>query len=275
MRATATPPSQMSLPDDVLDYIFSFLQSDFRALKACAQSHPKIIPLVERHLYANIELVQVANTVTTETSGHDVRTVDSFVGLLSDKPHIANYVRSLDIAVALDVTKWLENLASILRMCSLLNKITFRSSTQPTGELLEWVSLPENFRQAFLDCLHLPSMQAVSITLVSGFPMSALNHSKSVKSLTLCGWTPGPDFIVETPRYPLLEDLAIQDCSREAVGQIITWVQPRNLRSLEVLLASHDTEQLSRFFPSCSNTLTNLILDIKNKCKSLSFARKS
>jgi len=258
----------MAVPDDVLDYIFSFLQSDIRALKACSQCDPKFERLVERHLYANIAL-------DDHTSGHDVRTVDSFIGLLSDNPHIANYVRSLDVVVTLDVAESiLENVASILRMCSLLRKISF--SAPHTGQLLEWASLPENFRLAFLDCIRLPSMEAVSITLASDFPLTALNHSKSVKSLTLCGWTPGLGFIAETPRCPLLEDLAIQDCSREAVQKIIAWVQPSNLRSLEVmLLASHDRKQLSGFFSSCSNTLTDLTLDIKSECKLLSFSRKS
>ena len=80
----------MSPPDDVLDHIFSFLQSDFRALKACSQSHPNFVPLVERHLYANITL----RNLHVAISGHHVGTA-KFNNLLRDKPYIANYIRSL------------------------------------------------------------------------------------------------------------------------------------------------------------------------------------
>ena len=116
-------------------------------------------------------------------------------------------------------------------------------------------------------------MKAVSIILVYGFPLTALNSSKSVKSLTLCDWTPGPGFIPETSPYPPLEHIAIQGCSCEAMQEITAWVEPRNLRSLEVMpVASHDTKQLSSLFSSCSNTLTDLSLDIKRECKSHSIS---
>ena len=255
----------MSLPDDVLDHIFSFLQSDFRALKACSQSHPSFIPLVKRHLYANIALYD-HDFVAISGPEHVVRTTE-FIDLLSDKPHIANYIRSLDVNVASGLTgPLLENVIYILQICSLLNRVTFRY----TGAYfaLEWVSLPENFRLAFLNCLHLPSMKAVSIIDVSGFPLTTLNSSGSVTSLTLFRCPPGPDFVPETPCYPILEHLAIQHCARETMQKVIAWVEPKNLRSLEIMLPeSHDAEQLSRFFSSCSSTLTNLNLDIKRECK--------
>ena len=253
----------MSLPDDVLDHIFSFLQFDFRALKACSQSDPRFIPLVKRHLYANITLHDYDFVAISEPT-HGVRTAE-FIDLLSHNPHIANYIRSLEFSIAFNLTGFiLENVISILRMCSLVKTVTFRY----TGSIyiaLAWVSLPENFRLAFLDCLHLPSVKAVSIIDVSGFPLTALSSSNSVKSLTIVGCPPGPKFVpLETLCYPLLEHLTIQRCSQEALQKIITWVQPYNLRSLEVmLLESHDTTQLSRFFSGCSNTLTSLSLDIR------------
>ena len=259
----------MSLPDDVLDHIFGFLQSDFHVLKACSQSHPKFIPLVKRHLYANIALyIRSPSDTFIVISGHRLRTAE-FISLLSNDPYITNYIRRLEVNIifCLPLVTGLENMASILSMCSLVKTVTF------TSRYTTWLSLPENFRLAVLNCLNLPSMRSVSIILVYGFPLAALSSSKSVKSLTLCDWTPGPGFIPETSRHPLLEHLAIQDCSCEAVQTIMAWVKPGNLRSLEITpLASHNVEQLSKFYSSCSNTLTDLSLDIKSECKSLSFS---
>jgi len=154
---------------------------------------------------------------------------------------------------------------SILRMCSLLKRSP--SDTLGIGSAyfaLEWVSRPEDFRPTFLNCLHLPSVKAVSIIDISDFPLTALNSSKSVKKPI---WPPGSGFIPE--------HLTIQRCSREPVQTIIAWVEPCNLNSLEVMFhESHDTEQLSRFFSSCSltKTFTNLSLDIKREVKSPSLS---
>jgi len=254
----------MSLPDDVLDHILSFLQSDFRALKACSQSHPKFIRLIERHLYATVTLYD-NNTI----SQNGLRTCQ-FIGLLSDNPHIANYIRSLEFEVTHDLIKsesvqYLEDIASVLRMCSLLNKITLKQIA------LGWAALPEAFRLAFLDCLHLSSLKAVCIIHVSGFPLRALRDAKNLKRLTLRGWTPGHDIIPDHSTYLSIEDLSIQDCGPSALEDIIIWLQARSLRSLEFsgpFEAIHIIGLLESLLSSCSNALVNLNLDFGTGCKS-------
>ena len=247
----------MSLPDDVLDHILSFLQSDFRALKACSQSHPKFIHLVERHLYATVTLYD-NNTIETR----------QFISLLSNNPHIANHIRSLEVEVTRDPIKslqYLEDIASVLRMCSLLNKITLKQIT------FGWAALPEAFRLAFLDCLRLSSMKAVCIIYVSGFPLAALRDAKNLKRLTLRGWTPDHDFIPEHSIHPSIEDLSIQDCKAVALEKVTTWVQAQNLRSFECLGPCGtlgEVRQLQSLLSSCSNTLVNLNLDFGTACKS-------
>jgi len=252
----------MSLPDDVLDHILSFLQSDLRALKACSQSHPKFIPLVERYLYATVTLYD-NNTISQNGLG-----TPQFMTLLSDNPHIANYIRSLEVEVTYDLiesVQYLEDIASVLRMCSLLNKITLKQIHSG------WAALPEAFRLAFLDCLHLSSMKAVCIIYVYGFPLTALEYAKNLKQLTLRGWAPDHDFIPERSTYPLLEDLSVQDCGGITLEKIIIWVQAQNLRSLEFLGPCDTTREvwlLQSLLSSCSNTLVNLNLDIWTGCKS-------
>src|SRR5258708_30023025 len=44
----------MSLPAELIDHIFIFLQEDTLALKACSKAHPLLSRLAERLLYAHI-----------------------------------------------------------------------------------------------------------------------------------------------------------------------------------------------------------------------------
>jgi len=155
--------------------LISTISSDLGALKACSQSHPKFIHLVERHLYANI-------TFDNNDVGPNGLGIREFISFLSDNPHITNYIRSMDVSVRTADIQYLEGVASVLRMCSLLNKITLRHIN------VTWVSLPENFRFAFLDCLRLSSMEAVCLEC-SCFPMEALDSFKNLKCLSLRRWT--------------------------------------------------------------------------------------
>ena len=257
------PITDMSLPDDILDHILSFLQSDFPVLKACSQSDPKFIRLVERHLYA---IVTLYDNDTISKNGLGTR---QFVSLLSDNPHIANYIRSMEVEATcthVESTQYLEDIASVLRMCSLLNKITLNEMA------FGWAALPEAFRLAFLDCLSLSSMKAVCIKHAFGFPLTALEPAKNIKQLTLHGWTPDDDFIPKHSTHPLLEELSIQDCGGLTLEKIIIWVQTRNLRSLEFFGRPDDVTReigkLQSLLFSCSNTLVNLTLDIRTGCES-------
>jgi len=250
---------KMSLPDDVLDHILSYLRFDLRALKACSQSHSQFIPLAGRYLYATVIL---DDNNPTSPNGLGTR---QFITLLSDYPHIANYIRTLEVEVTYDPIEPmqpLEDLASVLRMCSLLNKITLKQIA------FGWAALPEAFRLAFLDCLHLSSMKAVCIIYVYGF--TALEYSKNLKQLTLRGWTPDHDFIPEHSTHPSIEDLSIQDCGGVTLEKVTIWVQAHNLRSLEFLgpcRTIREVGQLQSLLSSCSNTLVNLNLDFGTGCK--------
>jgi len=44
----------MDLPAELIDHIFSYLQTDIPSLKACSEAHPLYSSLAERHIYARI-----------------------------------------------------------------------------------------------------------------------------------------------------------------------------------------------------------------------------
>src|SRR5258708_815332 len=74
--------SEPMLPPELIDHIFSFLQGDSLALKACSKVQPLFSRLAERHLYAHIVISPRAPDVSN---------------LIFENPHLLNYPRTLEI----------------------------------------------------------------------------------------------------------------------------------------------------------------------------------
>ncbi len=235
----------MSLPHDVLDHILSFLQSDLGALKACSQSHPKFIQLVEWHLYTSITLYD-NNTISENGLG-----TRQFINLLSDNPHIGNYIRSLEVSITYGnrgSLQYLEDIASVLRMCSLLNKIALKQI------IFHWASLPENFRLAFLDCLRLSSMKAdYKRTSLSPGSSELLQESDELGRRMISSQNPQPtlysSIFLSRIAMDLLWKKSWSGCKPATRDH---W------SSRGRLVFFLDVGRLRNFLSSCSNTLTNL-----------------
>lgn len=249
----------MSLPPDVLDHTFSFLQSDPVTLKACAKTHPMLSQIVERHFYAHITL-------------HDDNSVDErglataeFFKHLSDKSYIVNYVRTLEIklkGVSLGVgTVNLDRISIILPMLQRLEEITL------VGPCV-WAVLPKSFRRVFLDCLHLHSMKGLCIELVHDFPLASLNDCNTIETLTLChgGWAPDEMDALENVRCLALRSLTVQNCSEGLLRALVLWGQLRGLRTLKYDLCWSNFTLLSQLIEGCSSSLTSLNIDFGCSC---------
>ena len=255
----------MSLSTDVLDLILSFLQEDCAALGACSESHPILSQLAERYSYTHITVDENA-TIQSEIR---VQVGVKLTDVLSRKPCIAKYIRSLEIKIGSDSLS--QELPTILSLDSLprLTTITLSSGRGSIG----WQSLPESFRTAFIASFNLPSIRGISIVWISGFPLSALNGCNKVKDLTLDGWhwdgvniTPGD---VNSPLR--LESLSIKSCSGQSLEKLITWAPTHHLRVLE-LSRRHpsDYAEIPELLSKCSNSLTSLSVDLGIHCASYS-----
>src|SRR6266545_8240703 len=175
----------MNLPAEILDHIFSFLKSDPAALRACSESHPSLSRLAEPHLYFHVLL---------KTSDSSSDRPSNLAQLLSRRPHIAHYIRSLEIQVIAHVSHhiWrnLEEISNILPMLLTLRQIAVNHSSAPL--FFQWEAQPKSFCLAFWTCLRLPSMRDVSLTGIRQFPFISLlnNECKFLRGLTLqgCSW---------------------------------------------------------------------------------------
>jgi len=230
-------------PPEIVDHILSFLQWDRAALSVCAKAHPSISKLVERHFYVHLS---VGDSPAYYYSPSDLleRTINN--------PNIAKYVRSLQIS--LSVTPWNSNfywdMGLILHKVTQLQAIDL-SSPHAT---FTWYHLCESFRTAFISCLKLPTLTDVQLSGINAFPLSVLNHSSSLKRLSLLRSSCDPHSVSPFV-YSRLDSLVLHDCSSTAVEKIITWAESSDLRSLEFL---GDLRSFTRLLEVYANTLTDV-----------------
>jgi len=269
----------MNLPTEILNYILSYLQSDQAALKACIETHTRLSQLAERYLYADITLR--TDDLPTGNFG-----TSNLARLLSDKPHLIHHIRHLVIGVVglikQDVFQHAEKIAAILPLLSSLRKITLRHFKY------SWKELPDAFHRAFLECLHLPSMQDVRVSRVIDFPFMVVlsGECKSITRLTVqnCSckrvtWGQPHlkyDALYDRNRSAPFKSLCLENCNGIFLKIFLTWVEKRGLgfRSLEIFPWNiSDFDALPRVISRSSNSLTSLDLDIRltNPCTCLLF----
>lgn len=113
LRTTVMMP--VKLPLDVVDHILSFLQSDMVALKACSRTHPSLSRLAERYLYAYITFDMAC--FLYHRGNEEIELFE----ILSERPHIAKYIRSFDIYF--DIFSTPKDISSALLIMSQLRRI--------------------------------------------------------------------------------------------------------------------------------------------------------
>src|SRR5258708_27702530 len=87
----------MRLSVELIDHIFSFLVSHQRTIAACSKD-PVLFPIIERQLYYHTT-VRFARGSRESDCGFEPERLSK---LVSEGPHILNYVRILQIQVDLD-----------------------------------------------------------------------------------------------------------------------------------------------------------------------------
>jgi len=250
------------LPLEIIDHIFGFLQSDSPTLEKCSKAHPILSELVSKYLYANI-MIRVPTDV-------------SRLSKLASDNLIANYVCNLQLdllwLVHVDSCRRLldqEKIALMLPKFRMLRGIALYVGDDPPTE---WPRLHEKFRQAFTQCLRLPSMIEVSILGISEFPLTTFRNCTSIKKLALGGGFDFDDSSSDSSSsslvtYPQIETLLLYACQRSS-SAIISWAKTCSPRRLRFSLPS-DFGLLQSLVPIYSNTLVGLELDLGGSCMSI------
>ena len=246
-------------PLEIIDHIFSFLQSDSLALEKCSKAHPILSELVPKHLYANIT----------------IRVPSSRFSKLASDNLIANYVRNLQLDLVWSVhdssgRRLLdqERIALMLPKFRMLRGIALHVGDDPPTE---WPLLHERFREAFTQCLRLPSMIEVSILGTSEFPLTTFRNCTSIKRLALEGAFDFDDSSSDSSSsslvtYPRIESLSLYYCQFPNTA-IISWAKTCSPRSLRFSFPN-DFAILRSLVTIYSNTLVSLELDLGAVCMS-------
>jgi hypothetical protein len=163
---------------------------------------------------------------------------DEIYRYLSSNPHVANYVRTLNIIMIPNRSydEWYNQVTPILQMLtSSLERITLSSlvyidATGSTSRLVrfEWLDFPATFRTVLLDCIWSPNIIEASMERIGGFPLSIFNTCTRLKKLSLLDCTPST---LDAQFPPQIDSLVL---SQIVDLEIVSWATTRcDLRSLK------------------------------------------
>lgn len=239
------------LPLEILDHILSYLDTDHVALKTCLRAHPVFSDLVKRYLYVHIV---VLNEPTVNS--HSLKPAQ-LAKLLLTNVCVADHVRSLHMTVlTLGNNQWQE-MGWILPKFRQLEGISLTVAAQGA-----WSSVHKDVREAFMNCLRLPSTVEVSILRAHGFSLCAFADC-GLKKLTLNeNFNPSS----RTLSLPYLESLSIHK-GWPCLSEFFSSANIPKLRSLDFRpYRPNDFGSLPQLLQHCSNTLTSLELDFGINC---------
>ena len=264
------------LPVEILDYIFSGL--DVHSLEATVKAQPLsgFSRIAERHLYANIALRNYPSHDDTKRSDSKLPLeVGQFSTLLSKRPHIADYVLNLTIAVSWDGYKapFLEAIPSIL---ALLLKLRALMLIHEPGLWAPSLALPEGLCLSLAKSFQIPSMKHVEV-FGATIPLSLLHQcSNTVEVLVFdssCIIESNPDHSEvgsSSFDYPPLKDLRMIRVRNGSLNGLVPRLANgcRQLRHFMFCPTINESFVLIKpIIASCSNTLTVLNVDLCSLCK--------
>jgi len=231
------------LPAELIDHIFSFLQEDTLALKACSKAHPLYSRLAERYLYAHIAI--------------DSRTNEA-CNLILENPRLLDYPRTLEIRYIRNPPP-ISIMPVIPRMTNLVS-LSIHDS-RPYYER-------DEFFPPFRICIQQSSFQELHLFNFKDLPLSILDDARNIKQLTLhncivedeqiSSSTPSSQLSLET--FTLSKHYNPYTIHRWAMR----WVTRLTSLELHGLQLELDWTIFPELLTACSNSLTGLHLDMSD-----------
>ena len=240
-------------PPEIFTEIFGFLTSEAPALIACSQAHPTFAQLIEPILYAHV----IVRDHDADPEDHHLKLKPYQLStLLSDKPRILNYLRSLHVNFSLD--ECLKEIVAILGELKLERiQVTFTG----TYSCVSWKRLPIAFRTAFVACISTSFMKEICLDGTCNVPLSSFADCAGLKRLTLSYNAVPPSNM--SCNFPHLEALELFDWDMDGpFHDFFSWalIHACGLRSLT--LTTPIKNMIQEFLPSllaiCSTSLVNL-----------------
>lgn len=152
----------MWLPQELVDAILEELAGPaaHKSLKACSTVSRSFVLPSQRRLFRFLTL--------------NSKTVGIASSRFTERPHLASYVRDLHVDMHLN-TKLHQH--SLLTTFRLLNKVQRMAISSYSWQTWAWDSFPDEFRDAFVSLLTLPSLRCFAITRCRGVPLALIRHA--------------------------------------------------------------------------------------------------
>ena len=168
------------LPQELIVVIINQVD-DQKTLKACSLVASSFVYLSQTLLFHTIDL-----DIPIRTPRKKAYT--RFLRLLTLHPHLGTYVRSLrlgDDSEDLRFSRsWIVHAKSLPQLFRLLPRLESFSLTFNSDEM-NWKSIPADISSAFGRLFCLPTLQAVSLEFICGFPPQLLFGLTRLKQLSL------------------------------------------------------------------------------------------
>ena len=264
---------QVQLPPEILDYIFLHLRdtSDLPTLRACCAVSSFFHQLAEPHLYYQLTLTN-GDDPNSELEYGPTEILKAF----SARPHAADHVRFVKIDLASRDYSNLRDtvLVPVLQLLQHVESVSLENRL-PRDEIWQephrWDDMSDEFRDAFLRLLTLPSLRGVSVHDITDFPLQILDAASSLEHLVLVG-----DFSYEIQmRAPFQHRARLKSLKMGhpdialAYEYIVAWLldSPSSpvvsqLEDFKAVIANDtDLRTLSFILSACANSLKVFELD--------------
>ena len=168
------------LPQELIVVIIDQVD-DQKTLKACSLVASSFVYLSQRLLFHTIDLD--APILTPRKKAYT-----RFLRLLTLNPHLGTFVRSLRLGDDSDdfgfSRSWIIHAKNLPQLFQLLPRLETFSLTFNSDEM-NWKSIPADIHSAFGRLFCLPTLQAVSLEFIRGFPSQLFFSLTRLKQLSL------------------------------------------------------------------------------------------
>ncbi|KAG6863904.1 hypothetical protein C0991_002171, partial [Blastosporella zonata] len=189
IRARSSSPSQPQLPSELISQIIDELSGNWRTLQACSLAASIFRELSQKILFKSLTIDLKKKNASANTRLDNAMSLNEKLG---------TYVQTLHLQVRPNCqTRGILKRLSLLRSLN-INGLWEMSETMYTyGQRTEWPELPHGVQQDILDLLRTRTLEKLTFSDLSGFPLGFLKRCPHLKDLRLLVDSITPDALVD------------------------------------------------------------------------------
>jgi hypothetical protein len=208
------------LPLDIVEAIIGLLaiEGQLGDIRQCSLADRSLVHICQKQLYRKVGLVQRRDSSLPIEDGDLVDPVDLFRIHICNYPHLAAYVRELEMmcTVGEDVKIDFALLDHLHRVTKFTLGFPGHNREARSSKGRSWLTFPNEAKAQLLSFLQRNPISSLSLVCVSEIPLSLFNHCPKVKQLSVFKVTPGSDCGAgDLPRALKVEEIEIGQCLPE------------------------------------------------------------